>query len=152
MEEINFRILNIKDKDILDIRRIARSWDKKHYCFIPRESYDEPYLDDLFSIQVALFKSNELIGYGTIDFFPKIDGKSTASLAYIINPNYHNMGYGKKLVEYLILIARKKHASTIDFLRIEVLKKNSRGLAFAENLDFDFSYFDNKKIVFEKKI
>lgn len=152
MEELKFRILTINDKDILDIRRIAYSWDKRHYCFISHKNDDESYLDDLFSVQVALFKGNELVGYGTVNFLPKINGENAVSLTYIINPDYHNRGYGKKLVECLIFIAKEKYSDITNVLKIEVLKKNSVGLTFAESLDFDFSYFDNKKIVFEKKI
>lgn len=144
MENLNFRILNIKDKDLYDIRNIVYTWDKKHYCFEHQENFIE--LDLIFKKQIAMFKDDELIGYGEITNFPKVE----PSISYIINPEYRKNGYGKKLVVYLLKIAKEEIVK--NYVKIEVLKKNLTGISFAESLDVDFLYFDDKKIVFKKNL
>lgn len=60
------------------------------------------------------------------------------------------MGYGSKLVEYLLEKAEEN--KTFDLIEVEILKKNKASISLIEKFDFEFKCFDSEKIVFQKII
>ncbi len=162
---LNFKPIISDDKDFYELYNKAYSWDKNHYCF---QSKELPEFLPLFSSFFALYKDTDFIGYGIFNysistnhsrvkiFDNSIEEKEQSkqpdkiNLAYIINPDYRNQGYGTKLLEYLIEEAKKR--KSFDLIEVEVLKHNLESISLIEKQDFEFKYFDDKKIVFEKTI
>ena len=168
---IRFRTLTKNDNDYYELYSKAYSWDKNNTCFFKKET---PELLDLFSQHFALYEDNEFIGYGIHNYHKDITPnikmllsflthpenmtiENTSiiephkiSLAYIINPKYRNLGYGKILVEYLINKAQEK--TDYDLIEVVILKTNLSSISLIEKLDFEFKSFDEEEIVFQKQI
>lgn len=147
MKNLSFKIISGNDKNNEDILNIVDSWDKKQFYFVEPEN-ETDYLEQnsIHEVQVLMYEDDELIGYGTLNNFIFFE----SSISYIINPKYRKKGYGRKLVKYLLELAKNTYLN--DFAKILVLKKNLIGIKFAESLQPDFLYFDDRKIVFKKNL
>lgn len=162
--------LNGKDDDY-ELYNKAYSWDKNNTCFIGKDSRE---FFGLFSQHFAMYKENEFIGYGThnyeihikpniqviLDYIGHPDDMTVEdttvsepnkiTLAYIIKPEYRNLGYGKLLVDYLIKTAEKN--TCYDFIEVSILKNNLASISLIEKFDFEFKSFDERKIIFQKQL
>ena len=163
--------LNQGNGNLYELYSKAYSWDKNNYCFPSKELSE--FLG-LFRSHYALYEDDNFIGYGIhhlhIPINPNVrivlnslDEKeetkkeiktplepSKINLAYIIHPEYRHQGYGTKLVNYLIEKAEEK--KNYDLIEVEILKKNVESISLIEKFDFEFKYFDDNKIVFQKTI
>lgn len=169
MHMLSFKLLNPNDEKFYELYSQAYSWDKSHYCFPSKEPKE--FLG-LFSKYFGLYKEETFIGFGifnlNISLSPRFHIKLNESepvkekievpkepdkieLAYIINPNYRNLGYGSKLVEYLIQKAEEEH-EVFELIEVEILKKNKASISLIEKHDFNFKCFNEKTIVFQKTI
>lgn len=146
---INFKRIDKNDKYYFDYYNLATIWDKKHVCFNKeRDDYD---LFGIFELTYLMYLDDYIIGYANIFLAPSIgEKKSKAYLSYVIRPEYRKKGYGKIFVDELVNIS--KNELKIDEICVEILKKNIPSISLIEKMNFDFDHFDDRKIVFKKKL
>lgn len=165
---INFRILNPIDKDFYEMYCKSYKWDTNHIYATSKSPLG--FIIE-FSQNFALYKDNKFIGYGSFNFNTPIDSSyiknsqynqisvkekleksfiSKVELSYIIKPEYRKMGYGRILLEYLIKEAKK--IETINVIEVEIMKKNIASISLIKKFDFEFKYFNDSTIVFQKQL
>lgn len=147
MSNIEFKELNENTEGIYCIYRQVHKWDKNHTWCVGMD--DDESLMFLFNKIIGLYLNNELIGYGSITNYPT-NMRSYVTLSCIIHPKYRNMGYGTLLLHKLLDVSIKSYDAT--YARVEILKSNIASITIVENGDFDFVNFNDKSIVFEKKL
>lgn len=165
---IKFKYLNYDNETLYKLYCQAYSWDKKNYCFPSKESPEFFYL---FMKYYGLYEDETFIGFGILNFdislepniFITLNNENLSNkdkepiqeprkinIAYIIHPDYRNLGYGSRLVKYLLEKAEEK--KDFDLIEVEILKENKASIALIEKYNLDFKYFDDQKIVFQKSI
>ena len=127
---------------------LIKQWDSKKY--FTRE-YDED-LFALFSTSIGCFLDEELIGYGQVQYLPVLSNSSVKiNLSCILSPKYRNQGIGTKFLRQILLYCKERFGEEKS-VTAEILKKNKASISLVEKNEFDFKYFDSKKIVYEKKL
>lgn len=165
---INFKLLNPYDDDFYSLYCQAYSWDKEHLCFSQKEL---PEFLGLFKRTFGLYENDIFIGYGILNLKISLDPNirirvegikpskkeeniqsepSKVELAYIIHPKYRQLGYGSKLVQYLL--EKIGEMKEIDLVEVEIWKRNKASISLIEKFNFEFQQFDEEKIVFQKRL
>lgn len=157
MDNIYLKKISREDNLYYDYYKMAMLWDKKRECFL---SKNDDGLFGLFECVYLMYLNDDIIGYGILNIIPefrtsKIDYRLTYSkinyyLTYIIKPEYRKKGYGKILL-HLLEETAKRDFNANDVI-VEILKKNIPSITLIENSDYEFEYFDDKKIVFKKEL
>lgn len=82
----------------------------------------------------GLYLGSLLIGYGFLRFFEKYEKRYTCTLGIVVRPDYMNKGYGKKLLQKMILWAK-----THKFRKIwlTVYSDNLRAIKLYKKLGFE---------------
>lgn len=127
--ELDIKLLN---SDLAEESyKLAKCWDKYNtWCVNRREDFSE---FSLFCNMFGVFIDKELVGFGTIYYFPSFiseDKNHETRISCITNPKYRRMGIGTKLVNYLVRESSKMY--DIEKVKVEILK--------------------SKKITYEKKL
>lgn len=143
------RIFN-SDKKFYKYYNMAVLWDNKRKCFTNKDSSDSDLIG-MFEYTYLLYLNDNIIGYGIIFYAPKLDEfEEEAYLTCIIRPEYRKKGYGQILLKQLEDAA--KNDLNISNVKVEILKNNIPSITLAENSDYEFESFDNRKIVFKKEL
>ena len=149
----------------------AYSWDKNNTCFTGKHSKES---FGILRQHFAMFQENEFIGYGIHNYESNLRPNIQVllsyighpedmtlentmlheprkiNIAYIINPDYRNLGYGTLLVDYLVKEAEKN--TDYDLIEATILKENTESLSLIKKFDFEQKSSDYDKIVFQKTI
>ncbi|MBO5182832.1 MAG: GNAT family N-acetyltransferase [Bacilli bacterium] len=158
MGNLEFKIISYNSEEYYDIKMKLHNWDNKHTYF-HTECEDDFELETLLSkhkYSVALYECNNIVGYGEIaNYYSSISAKSNIltpnlKISCIINPRYRKKGYGKILLEYLIIFCKRKYDNCI--LEAEILKKNKACLKLINDNEFKLVQSKKKSLVFKKKL
>ncbi|MBD3215042.1 MAG: GNAT family N-acetyltransferase [Candidatus Lokiarchaeota archaeon] len=121
-EKENFFDLNLCAKEFIDLIDNFKSKFLNHKYFVLVAYYE----NILAAILVAEDKSNR------IDSLEKILPNICLHLLYV-NPNYRNMGIGKRLVNTFIMIMKNRGYATI---YVKLPNKYKKGISFFLNNEF----------------
>jgi len=65
-------------------------------------------LTDRNEIAVGYFEKGKLLGYGHLNTFNKRSRRFQASLGLVVHQDYHGKRIGRELLDFLLMIARRK--------------------------------------------
>lgn len=144
MDNIYLKKISKEDNHYYDYYKMAVLWDKKRECFLNKNDED---LFGLFERVYLMYLNEDIIGYGILNVIPEFGtSKINYHLTYIIKPEYRKKGYGKILLHLLEDTAKRDYNA--NDVTVEILKKNIPSITLIENSNYEFQYFDKKKIVF----
>lgn len=143
---ITYKLIEYTSKNYEKYYNLARKWDKKKMCFVHEDDICLRSLTHINESELLMFYDDNYIGYGSVKLLDE-DEKSI-SICLIIRPDYRKKGYGKKFLEKLISYGVYKYQPNI--IKLDILKKNISSITLAENSNFYFDHFNNKKIEFKK--
>lgn len=96
---------------------------------------------------IFMNNNNNIIGYGILRGWD--EGYNVPSLGILIDKNYRNKGYSKKIMKELHNIAKIRGASTI---RLTVLKENLTAINLYKNIGYKLLEKDKNNLIGFKQI
>jgi len=129
---MNFRFAEQRDlKSIVQIYNQAikagnATADIREIKVLDRETWFLEHTNDTYPIYV-LELNNKIIGWGSLSAYRKNrEGlKETAEISYYIDYEYHGQGFGKKLIEFMILDCKRLRIKNLFALLLDINKKST---------------------------
>lgn len=120
------------NKDIVNNAMLDQSFtDEYNYYHDKNNKFSEKVF------QKAFYIDNLLIAYVTLMYYEE-DGKYEAAInPFVINPDYHNIGYGKNILRYIINNIEAIAQGEVDYLVATISIQNVISLRLFNSLGFE---------------